>query len=399
MLTPRRSPSPIVGDMTIGQPRRWAWSDLIPALPLLIFVVVGTGQAAHEQIDATRPDLLGYALTVVAPLALLLRRRNPIAGLGIVGAAISLYLLLRYPFGPVLLTAPFAVHALVVRTELRRAVVLCSAFVVITWAASVPLLLDERGAIELLGWSVAWPAVVAAPAAVASAVRARQQSEEGVRAERAQRALSEERLRTTQEVHDAVGHGLAVIAMQAGVALHVLERNPAGARESLEAIRVTSREVLDGLRDELEQLRTPDESAARRPSPGLADVPALVDRMRAAGADVTLQMDDLGTLPVEVDLQGYRIVQESLTNVLRHAATAKTAVTVERAADELVINVVDGGPRNARVVSGFGGGGTGIDGMRARASMLGGTLAAEPTGSGFMVRARLPTNDNWSGER
>jgi len=400
--------------MTAVPARTWTRWDLVPALPLLFFTMAGTRPAADDQLDATPPDLWAYLLVAVAALALLLRRRSPLAALAICGAAISTYLLLGYPFGPVLLTGPFAVYAVVEQIEVRRAVIAASTFVLVTTAGVTPRFAEASEWLHLGTWFVAWSAVLAAPAAVGAAFRARRQSADEVRAEQARRAVSDERLRISQEVHDVVGHGLAVIAMQAGVALHVLDRSPDRARESLEAIRTTSREALDGLRAELAQLRAPSESAARRPRPGLADVPALIQRMRAAGADVTLQASEVGPVTADVDVAAYRIVQESLTNVLRHAGTATTVVSVERSGDELTIKVADSGQRNqpsvasAAVVDadhlGAGepgrdgrGGGTGIDGMRARAGALGGTLVAEPTGPGFMVEARLPIIENENG--
>lgn len=385
--------------------RAWSWWLLLPALPLLVMGLGGTRGAADSQPEAVWPDVFAYALVAVAALSLLLRRRNPVAGLAICGAATIVYVALGYPFGPILFCGPFAVYAVVELVELRRAILLSSLFVVGVTAAVAPRFVRDGEWLQLGTWLVAWSAVVAAPAAVGFAVRARRLSAEEIRAEQARRAVTEERLRVAQEVHDGVGHGLAVIAMQAGVALHVLDQSPDRARESLMAIRTTSREALDGLRAELDQLRAPEDTAARRPTPGLADVPALVERMRSTGAEVTLRLGDLGALPADVDLAAYRIVQESLTNVLRHAATAATSVSVERDADELMITVVDSGPRSSRLrglgdhdqrgipppdAAGPAGGGMGVKGMHARATALGGSLVAERDGAGFTVRARFP---------
>nr|WP_246401341.1 sensor histidine kinase [Jiangella mangrovi] len=202
-----------------------------------------------------------------------------------------------------------------------------------------------------------------------------------------------------QELHDSVGHGLAVIAMQAGVALHVLERNPEKVRAALEAIRDTSKSSLDGLRAELQVLRSPvTDAAPRRPVAGLSEVGVLLDRIRAGGVEVTADLSGAdGDLPPDVDVAAYRIVQESLTNVLRHAAATRAEVRIRRSDGELLLDVSDDGvgarPRAEPQLtpSSPDGSGTGIAGMRARAEALGGRLQAGPrTGGGFAVHARLP---------
>lgn len=196
-----------------------------------------------------------------------------------------------------------------------------------------------------------------------------------------------------QELHDSVGHGLAVIAMQAGVALHVLARNPDKARESLEAIQAASRESLHGMRVQLDVLRSPEgEDAPRRPAPGLADADVLLGRIRAGGLEIAADLQ-AGDLPPEVDVTAYRILQESLTNVLRHAGVTLARVRVTREGDDLVVEVRDNGPASgADAGQGADGrSGSGIAGMRARAEALGGEFEAGPRPEGgFVVRARLP---------
>jgi signal transduction histidine kinase len=286
------------------------------------------------------------------------------------------------------------VYAVASRLPLRRSIVDASIFYVVTLATVMVRFVDARDGwpwFGALSWALAWAAIVAASVATGSAVRVRRESDVDVRAAAALRAVSEERLRMAQELHDSVGHELAVIAMQAGVALHVLDRDPVRAREALEAIRATSRSSLDGLRAELDVLRRPrSESAPRRPAAGLADVDVLVDRIRAGGVDVETRIDDGGTLPPEVDVAAYRILQESLTNVLRHSASRVARVHVRRDEATVVVQVVDDGPAraDARLPSSAG---TGVRGMRARAEVLGGTLDAgmRPEG-GFAVTARLP---------
>lgn len=384
--------------MSDAAPKRAWWWLTLPALPLLVIGLGGTHGASDEQIAAVQPDLAAYALVVVAALSLLLRRNAPLVGLAICGAALVTYFPLGYAFGPILLTGPCAVYAVVERVELRRAILASTAFLVATGAAVAPRFVDLGGWLGYLAWLITWAAVLAAPAAVGSAIRSRRQAAEEVRAEQARRAVADERLRMTQEVHDVVGHGLAAIAMQAGVALHVLDRSPERARESLQAIRDTSRDALEGLRSELDQLREPSaEPATRRPTATLHDLAALVGRMRAAGLDLRIEVDPASdAVPDRVALTAYRIVQESLTNVLRHAGAVHTSVRLTREAGDLVVEVLDDGPSAATagpltVPTATGSGGLGIAGMRSRAIGLGGTFSAAPrSGGGFAVLARLP---------
>ncbi|HEY0952224.1 sensor histidine kinase, partial [Nocardioides sp.] len=208
-----------------------------------------------------------------------------------------------------------------------------------------------------------------------------------MRAERAELAVSEEQLRMAQELHDGVGHGLAVIAMQAGVALHVLERDPAGARAALEAIRDTSRESLDALRAEL--ARMSGGPAPRRAAPGLSDLDALLDRVRAGGLLVE-RRGDPGDADDRAGHAAYVVVQEALTNVLRHARASRAVVALERSGELLVVTITDDGI-GAAAVRGQDGG-MGIAGMRGRVEALGGTLLAGPDldAPGFRVRASIP---------
>jgi signal transduction histidine kinase len=188
-----------------------------------------------------------------------------------------------------------------------------------------------------------------------------------------------------QDVHDGVGHSLAVIAMQAGVAAHVLDRDPARARELMATVAATSREALDGLRADLERMRSPADEAARRPGPGLADLPLLLDRMRDGGLRLSVTLPEHDAVPPDVGAVAYRIVQESLTNVLRHAGTGEASVRV--AVDgALHVEVADRGSGPVGDESG-----SGIAGMRRRAESVGGQLSAGPReGGGFLVQAELP---------
>ena len=189
------------------------------------------------------------------------------------------------------------------------------------------------------------------------------------------------------DLHDGVGHGLALIAMQAGAALHVLDRDPAAVRANLEAIRDTSRESLDLLRGQLDRLAG-DSAAPRTPTPGLADLAALVDRVRTSGLDVHLEITD-HAVPDRVARAVYAVVQEGLTNVLRHASASHADVSIEVVADDVVTTVTDDGHG---LVTGAGEG-RGIAGMRARVAELGGSLETGPGPTGFRLRAAIPAGE------
>jgi signal transduction histidine kinase len=366
-------------------PGDWWW-DVGPAALLLLLCWVGTGPAARNQ-GMPPPDATAYVLVTVAALALLLRRRAPLLTLAVCGAALGGYLLLGNPFGPVLLTGPVAAYAVATRVPARTAVLAGGAFVLVTALPHV-LDADSGGWLPRLTWAVGWTAVVSAPGAVGAALQVRRRADAGVRAEQARRAVSEERLAMAREVHDGVGHGLAVIALQAGVALHVLDKDPARARELLASIQATSRESLDGLRAELLRFRdpaAPAEAAALRPGPGLADLPALLARMRDGGLVLHAELDECPGVPAEVGAAAHRIVQEALTNVLRHAGDTPAWVTVRCSAGDLLVEVRDRG-RGPAVGAPAG---LGIPGMRERAAAVGGRLEIGVE-DGFVVRARLP---------
>jgi signal transduction histidine kinase len=356
----------------------------------------GTAPVARSQ-GLNGPGVLGYVLVAAAGAPLVFWRRRPMWAFAATGPAVTLYLALGYAWGPILAAGIVAVYGLACRYPLRRALqsaaVLLAASVV---AVTAQIIAGPEGDWTMLARVAAW---VGLPAAAGVIVRVWRDSAASVRAERARLAATEERLRVAQEVHDVVGHGLAVIAMQSGVALHVLARNPDKAREALEAIRATSKESLGDLRRELDMLRRLDGAAAPyRRRTGRAGLTALIDRVRSGGMDVTVAADkDLDELPADRERAAYRIIQESLTNVLHHAGPGVTAnVTVRRNHSTLRVEVTDTG--SARVAGpGEFAEGSGIRGMRARVEALGGHLTAGPLPSGgFAVHAELPVQGSAS---
>lgn len=215
------------------------------------------------------------------------------------------------------------------------------------------------------------------------------------------RAVTEERLRIARELHDVVAHNLSLITVQAGVAAHVAERRPAEVRDALGVIETTSRDALAELRDMLGVLRsetdvtdtadtadTADRPAELSPAPGLDGLPGLVDRASLGGVRVDLDVRGVDGLAQGVALSVYRIVQEALTNVIKHAAPAHCRIVVDGHADGVWIEVTDDGP-GTRVLP--DGGGHGLIGMRERVLMHGGWFSAGPRAEGgFAVSARLP---------
>jgi signal transduction histidine kinase len=208
------------------------------------------------------------------------------------------------------------------------------------------------------------------------------------RDQEAQRAVAEERLRIAQELHDVVAHSMGVIAVQAGVGAHVIDSDPDEAKRSLEAISHTSRSTLAEIRRMLGVLRD-DTGADYAPAPGLADLDKLVRDVGGAGVDVEVRNEgDRTELPPGVDFTAYRIVQEALTNVLKHAGPAHATVVVGYEPGALRLEILDDGRGvNGRAVPG----GHGLMGMRERVGVYGGSFDAGPrTGGGFRVAVRLP---------
>ncbi|MER7002853.1 sensor histidine kinase [Dactylosporangium sp. NPDC000555] len=238
--------------------------------------------------------------------------------------------------------------------------------------------LVTTAAAQLLALVTAW--------VVGDSLRQRRAFAEAQRAQAAQRAIEAERLRIARDVHDLVAHSIGVIAIQAGMGRRVIDTQPGEARTALAVIEESSRDTLAALRRMLGSLRRTDPvEAPRDPAPGLGDLERLVARTRDAGVEMTVvSTGDGRAVPPDIDLAAYRIVQEAVTNVIRHAGTGRCTVRVDRG-DVLTVEVSDDGR------GGTPGAGYGIPGMRERAVLLGGSFEAGPRpGRGFLVRARLP---------
>jgi signal transduction histidine kinase len=204
----------------------------------------------------------------------------------------------------------------------------------------------------------------------------------------AARRLGEERLRIAREVHDVVAHSMVAINVQSGVAAHLLDDDNEQAREALLEIKRTSGDALADLRATLGVLRDPDQAAPVGPAAGLEDLDAVAGGLRAAGVEVVVDVDTVGAVPTPVQSAGYRIVQEALTNVLRHANARSVSVVVRADDDMLTIVVADDGAGADHPTAGSR---AGVRGMRERAEALGGTLDAGPRPEGgWRVEAALP---------
>ena len=234
-------------------------------------------------------------------------------------------------------------------------------------------------------------AVIAAAWTIGRTVRERRAYAQAEAERLTERAAGEERLRIARELHDVVAHSMSLIAVKAGIANHVARSRPEETIDALRVIEDTSKSALSEMRRLLGVLRTDDTTDGElAPAPNLADLPELAQRAAGAGVHVDLDLHGDPDVPAGVGLSAYRIVQEALTNVVRHAAPAHCQITVTAQDGEVRIDVRDDGP-GRRLLPAENGSGHGLAGMRERALVCGGELTAGPlNGSGFQVKARLP---------
>jgi signal transduction histidine kinase len=382
--------------------RRWsspAVRDAALAVLVTLLLVSGSLGEGNPSNPADRIQFRGHAvphpgaavlLVAVACLALAWRRRYPVTVLVVSVAAVSAYSLLGYVNGAALVAPVLALYAVAAQVSVRRAVIAAVttlAVLLTVTAANNPFGHISGGGFDIIPFMVA----AALFAGIAVANRRAYVASIRDRAEQdARRRLDEERLRIARELHDVVAHTMATINVQAGVAAHVLPTRPEAAAESLQAIKTASKEGLRELRAILNVLRQADDADPTQPAPGTAQLDDLVAGARRAGLETTFAVTgDPVPLPAAVDLAAYRIVQESLTNTIRHAGPATAAVSLGYARDELRIDVTDTG--RGQPVIGGNGGGHGLAGMRERAAAVGGTVEAGPgPAGGFRVAARLP---------
>jgi signal transduction histidine kinase len=352
--------------------------DVVAAATLAAFMAAVSVVARVTQPNARPVTALGLALLVVCGSALALRRPLPLLAFTVaVGAAVA-YLGLRFAGWPVYLGAFAGLIALVSEVaQMRLWVPLAAAGGVGMAVATGPPEGWDPARMVTIG--LVW-GVVALLAARGAEVRRRLAEEE------ATGRMIAERLRIARELHDVLSHSLASISLQAGVGLHLVDRQPEQAREALRTIRQASTDALAQARAALSVVRGP---GGDRPEPGLADLDGLAASVRATGLPVQLDTElDGEPVPEAIGAVAYRVVQEALTNVMRHAGPgARARARVARAHDWLEIEVRDDGAGAAEAASP----GHGLRGMAERVGAVGGELRAGPApGGGFALHARLP---------
>lgn len=411
----------------------------VPAVVLAVIALGGSSAANHFSHPPRPLDAVGYLLLLVAPACLpataLGRRTGAVAGV-VAASSVGTYLLLGYAFGPVAL--PLVVIVVVLGAGRRRAL----SWTVAGLGIAVVVARGLTDASARPTAAVVWATALLVGGLLGDAARGRGERVRAVQAARVSReeaAATAERLRIARELHDVLAHSLSAITVQAGVGLHLMDREPERARDALRNIRSTSVDALDEVRQVLGILRAEGEAAPREPATTApADaVPALVDTARAAGITVDDEIDTtvLAALDVERATVLVRALQEALTNVRRHAgAGARVAASLRAEPGVVRLEVADdGGARAAgmeppagsapgavaqggappadvpatrettdgdgapatgeppdRSTAGGATAGFGLRGMRERVEALGGTVEAGPRGAGWAVVVELP---------
>ncbi|MEU6475612.1 histidine kinase [Streptomyces sp. NPDC047017] len=385
----------------------------LKAHPLALDAAIAAGvlvcMVAGSFVDPRGEDGVSWAVRTPAPLslalmtlgaaALALRRRVPRTVLAVTGAVSLVECVTGDPRTPVVMSAVVALFTVAAATDRST-----------TWRLGLPTMIVLTGAAMLGGirpWYAqdnlavfAWTGMAAAGGdavrsrrAFVRAMRERAERAERTREEEARRRVVEERLRIARDLHDVVAHHIALVNVQAGVAAHIMDKRPDQAKEALAHVREAGRSALNELRATVGLLRQSDDpEAPTEPAPGLHRLDELVATFRNAGLHVEVaRADGTTALPAAVDLAAFRIVQEALTNVQKHAGTgARAEVSVVRVGPNVEITVLDDGA-GADDGPAPAGGGHGLLGMRERVTALRGTLTTGPRyGSGFRVHAILP---------
>jgi signal transduction histidine kinase len=355
---------------------------VVAALGLAYFLEVKGGACPAV------PPWLGVALVCVAAGGIAVRRLRPHTTLAMATGASATLAVLGFGVGNQMFVAALPVYIVALVKPARPAMlalagVVATLLVLVAIAPAAPLTSPRANRIESnLIHSMLPAVVIIATWAVGRAISSVRAANE----RQAQMTVQTERLRIARELHDVVAHSMSVIAVQAGVGRYVIHQQPLEAEKSLVAIETTSRAALTEMRRLMGVLRE-EKPGDLFPAPGIADLPELTEQTRRGGLTVDLTVKDVpDDLPVGVDLTVFRIVQEALTNVIKHAGTDRSSVKITYVGNELRIEITDegNGPTGAP-------GGHGLVGMRERAALYGGQLEAGPLPHrGFKVVARLP---------
>jgi signal transduction histidine kinase len=350
---------------------------------------------AEVPLEHLRPEWLSAPLMLVAGCALAWRRPYPIPATIVVAAAFSVQaaagMSMHTAVGPVV-TYGLLSFSIGAYEERRRAVL---GLVVLVGGIWVAMAVDTlRGTDHYVGTDFPWiGAILLAPGVFGLAFSRRTRDLAAAEARAAalelerREAIANERSRIARELHDVIAHSVSVMTVQAGAAEEMLKVDPSRAVEPVRAVQETGRQALVEMKRLVGMLREQDDELGLAPQPGVADVERLVAQMAEAGLDVRLHVEgEPRPLPIGVDLSAYRVVQEALTNALKHGNGAAATVTLRYEPDALAVEIADDG-RSARL----GDGGHGLVGMRERVGIFGGTFEAGPRESGgFAVRALLP---------
>jgi signal transduction histidine kinase len=379
--------------------RRWVALDVVLAALFTDSAIHVAASSSNLRQAGTGWEVVRDAAIVVAAVTLPFRRRHPLAALAVILPSVGLALALQVeqPFVVLAALALYSVTAACSRPTTRVALGLVA---IVTLVAALVGGGSDVGLIVVADLAVVAIALLMGEntrgrqaAVVAAAEQAVER--EVAREERAKRAVADERLAIARELHDIVGHAMSVIAVRSGVARVVMDSRPEEAREALDAIENTSRQALQEMRLLVGVLRRgeAENESERSPAPGLSRLSELVARATDAGVDVTVEIDgESRPLPDGADLSAYRIIQEALTNVVRHVGPTRARVRLVYLSDEIVIEIIDeGGRRWDPPHADPSGGGNGLIGMRERVALYGGDLIAGPHGHGFEVRATLRT--------
>ena len=385
-------------------------------LGLFVAVMQVQGNLAKPADVGSRPltdfGYLGYALLIVGGLVLAVRRRWPVPVFITAALASLVYYMVGFSDGPGWIGLFVALYTLTAYGDGRRSPVIAGVGITVLATGWLVAAADIEPP-AAIGWVFFRIAASVMAAALGESVRSRHviAVEANVRARQAERTREEEarsrvdaeRLRIAREVHDTVAHAIAIINVHAGVTAYLLDKRPDGAREALVTIEQTSAQALHEMRAVLGVLR--DSDNGRVPHPGLGQINALTAMAGEAGLDIKLDvMSSTAPLPSAVDHTAYRILQESITNVIRHVGPTRVTIALDYGTDALEVRVSDEGcqetsgegtgglrPPVGTVNRGSAEPGRGIVGMHERCGLLGGELTAGPRpGGGFEVKARLP---------